>query len=181
MTRSTYIVNDETGCWEWTGAKNDGGYGIADVGGVALLAHRVFYSMYAGPILPGHHVHHECRNRACVNPEHLEALSGDDHSRIHGKQAIPALGKASLTTLAAATGFSAAAFSLWVNGRRRITFKNAQIVAETTGIPIAEVCSFFYEKSRGRSPKGWPLGEAVSFAKAMERDVIDFVIETGTA
>jgi hypothetical protein len=37
-------------------------------------AHRVAYSRAKGPIPAGFHIDHLCRNRLCVNPDHLEAV-----------------------------------------------------------------------------------------------------------
>lgn len=74
-----YLSFPETGCWEWTGSKTSGGYGIfrwcnAD-GSIGLSAHRFIYEYLIEPIPPGFDVDHLCRNPSCVNPEHLEAVT----------------------------------------------------------------------------------------------------------
>lgn len=64
-------------CWEWTGAGADDRYGRVQADAPSrelLLAHRVAYEIAHGPIPPGLTVDHLCRNGACVNPEHLEAV-----------------------------------------------------------------------------------------------------------
>lgn len=68
---------DRTGsCWVWMAHKNHGGYGQFRVGGRARLAHRFAYEMFVGPIPDGLQLDHLCRNRACVNPDHLEPVTG---------------------------------------------------------------------------------------------------------
>lgn len=63
-----------TGCWEWRGRTNDKGYGKFETGR-EQLAHRVAYLYWIGPIPAGLELDHLCRNRRCVNPTHLEAVT----------------------------------------------------------------------------------------------------------
>jgi hypothetical protein len=73
-------VEKTNGCWNWTGARADTGYGSFFIAGQGpdrkvALAHRWAYEAIRGPIPPGLELDHLCRNRACVNPDHLEAVS----------------------------------------------------------------------------------------------------------
>lgn len=61
-------------CWLWTGAISDTGYG-AFRAEVLTSAHRYSYELNVGPIPDGLVLDHLCRNRACCNPEHLEAVT----------------------------------------------------------------------------------------------------------
>jgi hypothetical protein len=70
-----YVV-DDAGCWVWQRSiLPKSGYGIAWRARKNVLAHRWFYVQAKGPIAAGYQLDHLCRNRACVNPDHLEVVS----------------------------------------------------------------------------------------------------------
>lgn len=76
-------VDPLTGCWVWHGAGVVGGngYGHLRVGGVTRGAHRVSFEHHSGPIPCGMFIDHLCRNRACINPAHLEAVPHRENCR----------------------------------------------------------------------------------------------------
>jgi len=62
-------------CWPWIAALAPNGYGhFNGQDGSHLLAHRIAYQLANGPIPEGLTIDHLCRNRACCNPAHLEAV-----------------------------------------------------------------------------------------------------------
>lgn len=71
-------VSKSDGCWEWTGAHDPEGYGHASMrwlAGAGGYTHRAAYILAVGPIPAGLTIDHLCRNRGCVNPSHLEAVT----------------------------------------------------------------------------------------------------------
>lgn len=62
----------ESGCWLWTGAWDEKGYGrIYSSRPGYEYAHRASYRTHVGPIADGLHVCHKCDTPSCVNPNHL--------------------------------------------------------------------------------------------------------------
>lgn len=64
-----------SGCLEWAGVINRGGYGHISHRGNTLLVHRLAYELHVGPIPAGLHIDHLCRNRRCLEPTHLEPVT----------------------------------------------------------------------------------------------------------
>ncbi|MGH3029276.1 MAG: HNH endonuclease signature motif containing protein [Gaiellaceae bacterium] len=62
-------------CLIWTGSLSSHGYGVLRAEGRTQRAHRFAYELAYGEIPKGLHIHHQCENPPCVNPEHLEAVS----------------------------------------------------------------------------------------------------------
>lgn len=72
---------DGCSCWFWTGFLR-GGYGrMKDETGRLTEAHRVSYECFVGKIPEGLVLDHLCRNRDCVNPEHLEPVTTKENIR----------------------------------------------------------------------------------------------------
>lgn len=69
-------------CWVWMPKPQKSGYGSFGVPGRSIgYAHRYSYELNIGPIPDGLHIDHVCRNRICVRPAHLEAVTQQENNR----------------------------------------------------------------------------------------------------
>lgn len=69
------MTNLETSCWYWARAVTNTGYGHVWDGTAVRKAHRVVYEALVGDVPDGLELDHLCRNRICVNPDHLEPVT----------------------------------------------------------------------------------------------------------
>lgn len=67
-------IDPESGCWEG-GHRISLGYSTVKHLGQNCLAHKLMWEMHHGPVPAGLELDHLCRNRACCNPAHLEAVT----------------------------------------------------------------------------------------------------------
>jgi hypothetical protein len=87
------------GCWLWTGRCDSNGYGRFAIGSKiagtfrSASSHRVAYELLVGPIPEGLQIDHLCRQKACVNPGHMEPvpqwvniLRGESFSAVNARK-----------------------------------------------------------------------------------------------
>ena len=75
----------ESPCWIWTAYIGPGGYGEFNLKGKDAVGHRnkgahsVAFELFKGSIPEGLEIDHLCRRTNCVNPAHLEAVTGKEN------------------------------------------------------------------------------------------------------
>jgi hypothetical protein len=81
LKRFTAKIDFSEGCWFWKGTIDTGGYGRFMFERRSWKAHRVSIEHYKNMTIPkGLTVDHLCRVRHCVNPEHLEIVTGRENT-----------------------------------------------------------------------------------------------------
>lgn len=125
--RAKFRVCAETGCWMWTGALNNKGYGQFRYMGSNKLAHRVSIILDGGELMEGKEVDHLCRNPKCVNPAHLEQVT---HSINMRRSSAPSrtIERAKLITHCR-HGHSLSGLNLYVHNGKR-TCKRCKILRQ---------------------------------------------------
>lgn len=85
-------VNKTNYCWEWTGrkaGKKQNSYGQIYYNGRQQMVHRIVYEELVDLLEITDTVDHLCRNKFCVNPEHLEAVSlRENVKRMHAYRSL---------------------------------------------------------------------------------------------
>ena len=85
------LIDAESNCWEWIGAKSIIGYGqfaptSRRLGGKLTSPHRFIWEYLNGTIPENREIDHLCRNRGCSNPQHLRLVSHQENREFLKKE-----------------------------------------------------------------------------------------------
>lgn len=79
---SRFRVDPVTGCHLWLGALSTNGYAVVGTNREgAFRVARLVYIRDVGPLAPGLYPDHRCRNRSCINSEHLEKVTNAQNAQ----------------------------------------------------------------------------------------------------
>ena len=78
---NSHVKEDDSGCYLWTAAKNNIGYGLFRYHDGMATAHRTQMKMQ-GHNIDGKVVYHTCENYHCVNPSHLRIGTRKDKAEM---------------------------------------------------------------------------------------------------
>lgn len=68
-------------CWLWPYAINSQGYGQLQISKKRYEAHKWMFEQIKGPVPHKSELDHICRQRSCINPEHLQPVSHAENCR----------------------------------------------------------------------------------------------------
>lgn len=88
---STSFYYHGTPCWIWTGGHSGHGrgglYPRMTLDSQTVAVHIVMYTHFFGYVPSRRTIDHECKNRLCINPNHLSAVTmWENHRRRDGKK-----------------------------------------------------------------------------------------------
>lgn len=69
-------------CWIWLGPTDADGYGLSRIHGVRKRVHIIYYEYYFGKVEKGYELHHECQNKTCYHPFHVNKLTKKQHRQL---------------------------------------------------------------------------------------------------
>lgn len=84
-----FVVNRNSGCWEWQANFTRDGYGrffISVPGRRLVRAHRYSYEFFRHQLAAGYVLDHLCANRKCVNPAHLNPCTASEHMSVEASR-----------------------------------------------------------------------------------------------
>ncbi|KAB2656286.1 HNH endonuclease [Brucella tritici] len=78
--RERVIIDPSSGCWNWTGPTSGSSgrghsYPRMSLDGQTVAVHRVMFTNVHGYVPGRKQIDHLCKNRCCVNPDHLEMVT----------------------------------------------------------------------------------------------------------